>query len=265
MKRSPTNGALVISIDVGGEAPPSADVPAEPDERACVLDSSHWILRLLDQYRLPATWFINGPDTSLLRSHILNSRGEHEIGLLIGDSGGERLCRSAWAQSLQRRLLAARAAGVEITSVATHGTERMQHLDLLIKHGLRAVRPGGINTYEEAKRSGWNAVTILRFGIVSLPTTSQFTAVSSWRRWLNTRDLRRQIVNSAEDGQYCHWTIDIRVARDPAIRDAIERILKSSARVLESGSLLAGTVSTVATSFLQRPATVPAQSILRAA
>ena len=268
MKRRPTHGVLVVSIDVAGEAAAVSNSHRSTAmaEAAATLDAAKWLLQLLDQYRLPATWFLAGPGTSVLRSHVVGADVKHEVGLLVVESGRDTLGRLEFGQNLQRRVLAARAAGMEITSLAAKTSRRVDHLDLLVKHGIRAVRVGGGSTVRNTARpSGWSAVSTLRFGISSLPTTLEAVDTPRWQRWIKSWENRRHIVAAARHGQYCHLTLDIRALACSGAREALRQTLRVASRLVVARQIQAETVSSVAAGLMAQPITPRAQSILRAA
>jgi hypothetical protein len=268
MKRRPTYGVLVISVDVAGDSAmvSSSNRPAITSDVATALDSTRWLLQLLDQCRLPATWFFAGPGTSVLRSHVTSAEVEHEVGLLLVENAIDSRARFEFRQNLQRRLLAARAAGIEIASLATLTPRRIEHLDLLVKHGIRAVRLGARGSLSNgAGPSGWAAVSTLRFGISSLPTTLQAVDAPRWQRWIKAWETRRHIAAAARQRQYCHLTLDIHTLANSGAREVLRQTLCVAARLTHGPQIQVETVSAVANSLLARSSTPRAQSILRAA
>jgi hypothetical protein len=266
MKSRPDYGVLLISIDVEAEsAGMYSDVIAAADT-AAVLDATRWLLGVLDQCRLPATWFLAGPGASVLRSHIVNAQLRHEIGLLVASSGQRQPDRLDFSRNLDRRILAARAAGIEISSMAARGTKSIEHLDLLVKHGIRAVRQceprGDANS---SRRSGWPSVSTLRFGITSLPATLSAPNPARWPFWATAWDMRRQIASAAERRQYCHLALDIHSLAAARARKRLVATLRGAARRFDSPECRIETMSSLAARLLARPIVRGAQSILRAA
>jgi hypothetical protein len=265
MKRRPTHGVFLISIDVAGDstATSNSNRSAAMADSAATLDAAKWLLQLLDQCRLPATWFLAGPGTNVLRSQVIGAVVKHEVGLLVVESGGDSLGRLEFRQNLQRRVLAARAAGIEITSLAAKTSRRIEHLDLLVKHGIRAVRAGVGPT--AGRPSGWSAVSTLRFGISSLPTTLEAADGSRWQHWIKAWENRRHITAAARQCQYCHLALDIRTLAKSGAREALRQTLRVASRLAVVEQIRAETVSSVASYLMATPSTPRAQSILRAA
>jgi hypothetical protein len=269
MKRRPAHGVLVISIDVNGDSGvPAVSHRATPiNGAAATLGATKWLLALLDECRLPATWFFTGPGTSVLRSHVVGAKTKHEVGLLALEAG-QGSGRLQFRQSLQRRVSAARAAGIEVTSLAASTNHRIDYLDLLVKHGIRAVRfsspqigGGGL----PPRQMGWSAVSTLRFGISSLPATLQLCVGSGWRLWIKNWELRRQISAAAAQRHYCHLALDVHDLAQTKAREALRRALRVASRLVGSNQFQAETVSSVAASLMARPTVPSARSILRAA
>lgn len=266
MKRRLTYGVLVISVDAGGPAASGPIRSAPVFDAATALDSTKWLLRLLDDYRLPATWFLTGPSTSILRSQVISAQVRHELGLLITEKDSETLGRFEFGQNLERRLVAARATGLDVSSLATQASRRIEHLDLLVKHGIRAVRNGAPGSLGSAAgASGWAAVSTLRFGISDLPTTMKSVDSPRWQRWIKAWENRRHIAAAAKQRQYCHMTVDVQTLANSGPREALRQTLRVASRLARSSRIQVETVSAVASSLMARPSASRAQSILRAA
>ncbi|MEX2140916.1 MAG: hypothetical protein WD894_16750 [Pirellulales bacterium] len=268
MKRRPTYGVFVISVDVAGDSAgvSSSNRSIALAEAAATLNATEWLRQLLDQYRLPATWFFADPGTSALRSQVVNAEMEHEVGLLVADDDSGSRTRFEFGQNLQRRLLAARATGLEISSLATLTARKIEHLDLLVKHGIRALRLGAANSFcNGAGPSGWAAVATLRFGISNLPTTLQAVDAPRWQRWIKAWERRRHILAAARQRQYCHLMLDIHTLANSGAREVLRQTLGVAARLARASQIQVETVSAVAASLLSQPSTPCAQSILRAA
>jgi hypothetical protein len=221
---------------------------------------------VLDDCRLPATWFLAGPGASVLRSHIVNAQIRHEIGLLVADSGQGQSDRFDFSRSLDRRILAARAAGIEISSVAAREPKQIEHLDLLVKHGIRAVRQCDRRSDgNSGRRIGWPSVSTLRFGITSLPATVSASEPARWSSWATGWDMRRQIASAAERRQYCHLSLDVHCLAAAHDRKRLQGTLRAAARRFDGPECRIETMSSLAARLLARPIVRGAQSILRAA
>ena len=267
MKLRPQHGVLLISIDVAAESSVlRVSESGAGTDTAAVLDATKWLVNLLDRCRLPATWFLAGPGASVLRSQIVTAKVQHEIGLLVSENCQSQRARLEFSRHLDRRLLAARAAGVEISSLATREAKRIGHLDLLVKHGIRAVRQGdGRPDGNIAGRLGWSAVSTLRFGISSLPATLLAFDAPRWPSWAKGWEDRRQIASAAARRQYCHLTLDIHSLAKSRARRRLQSTLRVAARHFHNPECRVETFSSLAASMMARPIARGAQSILRAA
>ena len=263
MKSRPDHGVLLISVDVAADSSTLHNEAIAADTVA-VIEATRWLLGVLDQCRLPAGWFLAGPGTSVLRSHIVNAGTRHEIGLLVVENGQSQAARFEFSRNLDRRILAARAAGIEISSLATRESKPIEHLDLLVKHGIRAVRQCD-HAGSGSRRSGWPAVANLRFGITSLPATLNASESAGWASWMTGWDLRRQIASAAERRQYCHLRLDIHSLVNVRARKLLRSTLRAAARRFDKPGCRIETISTLAESLMARPIARSAQSILRAA
>jgi hypothetical protein len=265
MKSRPDQGVLLISVDVAADAQASHNDAIAADTVA-VIEATRWLLSLLDELRLPATWFLAGPAASVLRSHVANAAARHEIGLLVSESSQSQQARLEFSRNLDRRILAARASGIEITSLATREPKQIEHLDLLVKHGIRAVRQCDRgNTGNSGRRSGWPVVSTLRFGITSLPATLSACDPSRWPGWATGWEMRRQIASAAQRRQYCHLTLDIHSLLNARARRLLRTTLRAAARRFDKPACRIETISALAESLMARPIARGAQSILRAA
>jgi hypothetical protein len=263
MKSRPDYGVLLISIDVAADSSALHNEAIAADTVA-VIDATRWLLGVLDDCRLAATWFLAGPGTSVLRSYIINAGARHEIGLLVSENGQSEPVRFEFSRNLDRRILAARAAGIEISSLATRESKQIEHLDLLVKHGIRAVRQCD-RAGSGDRRSGWPAVGNLRFGITSLPATLSATYARRWQWWPIDWEMRRQIAAAAERRQYCHLTFDIHDFTSAPARKRLRSTLRAAARQFDKSGRRVETISSLAACLMARPIARSAQSILRAA
>ncbi len=265
MKTSLPHGVFVLSIDVGGDSVATNSIEGVSiSDSAATLDAAKWLLNVLDQQRMAATWFLAGPGTSLLRSHVLAAEVKHEIGLLVADPALHPGGRLAYSRNLERRLYAARAAGVEVQSLATRSVKRLEHLDLLVKHGIRTVRQGAARPQTQA-HSSWSAVSTMRFGICNMPPNLNAIDRSWWQGWIASLGIRRQIALAAQRSQYCHFALDVQTLTTLTARKRLQAVLRAAGRRCDGVAFRATTVASLAASLMARPVAPHAQSILRAA
>jgi hypothetical protein len=272
MKNVPGHGVLILSVDGADQQMPFANEPMgtsiarEKVHDNALFGASKWLLELLDQQGLQATWFFEAPATSPMLCRIVRSRLKHEIGLSMCDSGSSKLSRAALARNLQRGLLAARSVDVEITSVSIAGSTPTEQLDLLAKYGIRSIRPGIAATDPQCdRRSGWNAVSVLRFGILNLPHTATLTNASRMPRWITNWTAARSVTAAAKRQQYCHLAINLCQLVEARQRSQLEWLLRHAARIWKHNNCRIETMSSVSAALVSRPSAPHTQSILRAA
>ena len=262
MKNVPSHGVLILSVD--GADRNGAEQEMADD--AAIFSASKWLLDLLDGQGLQATWFLAAPATSPMRCRIVKSHVKHEIGISMSDSGSSKLSRAALARDLQHGVIAARSVDVKITSLSVTGSTPTEQLDLLGKYGIRSIRPGVAATDPmRNRRSGWNAVSMLRFGIISLPHTATLTNASRMPRWLTNWTVARSVTRAAKRQQYCHLAINVGQLVDARRRSQLEKVLRHAARVWRHNACHIETMSTVSAALVSRPSAHNTQSILRAA
>jgi len=266
MNSRPQHGVLVISIDAAfGETAPAADRLVHQFD--AIRNSTTWLLELLDELELPATWFFTDATMSLA-PRVSAAPTQHEIGLLLGrNAGSKQHERSTFSRSLQRRFSVARAYGIDILTLGIPGKQTIAHLDLLAKHGVATVRQPVAAGSDRLR--GWRCVEPLRFGICNLAATIQSHCASPWQQLTHGWTISRHLQKSAFEQEYCHLTIDIGSIVTDAARRKLRRTLRIAARHFAGRSqarpaqvlTMAAVTNRLAERFVGRRA----QSILRAA
>lgn len=218
------------------------------------------ICDLLQSFDAPATWALNDPANSRWAERLATTDGRHEIALLTdGEWQGDRNGRSRFAATLIARLGAARKVGFQVATLVVHDASCQGHEELLVKHGVRAVRDDRV-----AAAAG---VRPLRFGLWQF--AAQRRLPENGRRWLvsQERQVRRAVDQAAAKAGVCHLAIDVDRFDDEgrAIR-ALEHVLHHADKLRREGSLRMETIASAVERFDQpRRRVAPAQSILRRA
>jgi hypothetical protein len=242
---------LVVSIDLQCDS--RLDLAARKD-----LDgAATTLLGLLKDATIHATWGAAFPAHDAWTSALVQRHTGHEIALL-GDATwiAPTATRTRFAMELSRRLSAARAAGIKISSLLLTGADLSRDWDIAVKHGLTAIRPAASNVPAGGPSS-------LRYGLWRVPSTVQLT--DSTRRFL--RPASRTIVRAIDAAVFarglCHLVIDatkLSRARERALRAVFAHVVRQ--RI--AGRLTVRTLaSLVADLTCPRQAQIAARSILR--
>ncbi|MEX0936553.1 MAG: hypothetical protein WDZ59_01745 [Pirellulales bacterium] len=259
-RRNRTTGRLVICIDL----------PSSVQQRASAQSSQQstvkWLMGALSRVGLPATWAVDEPAGSWIASALATSNVPHEIALL-GEASwvGSRVGRSRFARELGRRVLAARSTGLGLSSLVPRGTWVDDHLDLLLKYGITAVR----GMLDEAGRSRIPAAPhALHFGLWEVPGSISLPGGSTWMPGGGRGAHARRVVRRAAlQGHTVQVVIDLpRLANGgDAARRVVESVLRHAARWCEEESLTVETLAGLAAQLSHTPQAVPSRSILRKA
>ena len=257
----PVGGVLVLSIDL----------EADRHEREFVRQQqlqnvAGQLVELLARYDLPATWAIADPAISTVTGRILKSNPDHEIAVL-GDPTwlGSVAGRGPFARQLARRVAGARAAGLQISTLVSCGVEVNDHLDLLVKHGITAVRGDVAPARHSARLRPPRAI---RFGVWDVPAGCCLPGPSRlFSSGGGTRAARHVIRQAISQTAIAHLAIDganLDRRQSSALR-ALEYVLRHAARLQRQGALSIETLSSTAARLSRPRFASPARSILRAA
>ena len=142
---APDGGSLVISIDL--ELAPRQRMRLDDQRRLASTTDS--LIEALRDCRLAATWAVADPAvsaaTEVIRAAAENNNAEndnaHDIAVL-GDHTwiGPQAGRTRFARELSRRVLRAQVAGIGVSTLGVRDAVLSDHLDLLVQHGIPAVR-----------------------------------------------------------------------------------------------------------------------------
>jgi len=242
-------GTLLISIDLEHSHP----LRRVSDHRT-MDDVVRRLSDLLSEQQIAATWCVADPAVSAATEHLLAQDSRHEMAIL-GDSTwvGKEAGRKRFANELTRRTLSARAAGLTATTLALQEVELDDHLDLLVKHGISAIRPTTGSKLQGA------AVSPLRYGLWSLAPSARISG--------GDRSVLRLMRRACAGGETFHLVIDA-----PGLakwrgrfEGPLRRSLKHAANACREGRLTITTLSGLTEQLAQPRATQPAHSILRPA
>lgn len=254
-------GILVVSIDL---EPPAIRRSVRP---ANGLDATtRRLIELFRCYELPATWAVADPVHSAATERLVTLGVRHEIAVM-GDSTwvGRQAGRGRFAQELARRVLKARAAGLAISTLVPSGVLLDDHLDLLVKHEISAVR----GLVDQAGRSSAAAQpSLLHYGLWELPGSLLLPGESRW--WPGKgRGLRarRGIDRAASQAKVFHLVVSV-----PGLEESgrtalstLERVIRHAARRRDADQLQNLTLAELAGQLCQTTKSEPSRSVLRAA
>ncbi|MBW3595970.1 MAG: hypothetical protein KY475_01695 [Planctomycetes bacterium] len=243
-------GVATVSVDVNFDGPAGRDATVTR------------LLELLDRYAVPATWALPAPGKCTIAPRVLESGASHEIAIL-GDARwvGQTAGRGRFALELARRASEARDAGFTVRGLAVTGAQvPRDHYDLLVKHGISAVRqPRSV----PGRRLRHLQPQSLRHGVMEIPPSA---VVPESRRWLSRGAGRVAIVRAAAAAEVAHLVVDAaRCATDDPRLRAVESALRDICRRCGDGTLRVATLDDLAEEATAAAPAVRARSILRAA
>ncbi len=256
MATSTTRAALVCSIDLPGKLGECEPFPAA------------WLRELAHELAVceaPVTLAL--ADTAQA-AQVRDAATEcHELSLRVDvDWAGPEVRRPDFARALKTQLETAQDLGIIIRTLAWGDFPLTPHTDLLVKHGIHAVRtlpaPQRSSLWPRLWGPGSPAATgaeIIRYGLCTAP------AVAQWQCGQNMRGLRKPLAEAALNG-VAHLACDLRSA--PTDRPLDARFRQALRELMRHRHLLKTRLETVA-DFADRRLTtrksMPAQSILKVA
>jgi hypothetical protein len=252
-------GTLILSIDL------ELDLEHQDARHHRRLDEARArLIELTSTLNLPATWAVADPALSVATEPILSASAGHEIAVL-GDQAwlGTGCGRARLSRELARRFIGARNAGIAVSTLALRNVAQVLDLDLLIEHGVTAIRSPAVDTLSLARKIG---APPIRFGIWQPPPALQMPPRPVWWRpakWLIRHELRRAIRAQSA----VHLAVDARslLAGSEQSLQCISNALRYAASKRDVGRLKIQTIQQLATQSLAERAASPSHSILRPA
>jgi hypothetical protein len=249
-------GVCVVSIDVRTSGKPGA-AAAE-------------LLRHLDTRQCKVTLSV---DDAIDRDWIDAVRCDptgHELAILAGKNWySVDNHRGRFAQRLTEDVQRAQAAGYAPTTLALPAGHLAEHLDLLVKHGISAVRTTRVSR-RRGLASWWRAWRAAE------PRLAQPHALR-WGLWefdgslslvqQGLRQTLKAISGAAAAGGLAHVAVDLErlAAQGPAGWRLLDRMLEHVARLREQKAIVQQPVSGVVAQLARTRQSPPARSILRPA
>ena len=223
------------------------------------------LIDVLGTMGIGATWAVADPVHSVWTDRLLAAGAGHEVAVL-GESNwvGHQAGRRCFARELARRVLSSRASGLAATTLVVHGALPEEHLDLVVKHGMTAVR-GRVVRNRPSRRS--QQPCPLRYGVWEVPVGLVLPGETKWFPG-GGRFLRAGYgIRQASGGAYFHLVISVAqlAARGHMAQHLVERVLRRVGREHQQGMLRLETLGETAARLSNILRGVPAHSILRLA
>jgi hypothetical protein len=252
-------GTLLLSVDLEPD-------PAQPD--GGLIDRLDQLRRrlieLTGSLAVPVAWAVADPVLSVATESILNAKAGHEIAVL-GDRAwlGPGCGRVRLQRELARRFDGSRKAGISVTTLALRNLDQVRELDLLLDHGITALRGPAVPSLGDAHRLSSPPI---RYGIWQAPPGWKIPSHSSWwmpAAWSICREVKRATLRES----ILHLHLDAAQLATSTEHDlqTVFRVLRFAAARREAGQLAITTISQVAANLLAERSTAPSRSILRPA
>jgi hypothetical protein len=234
-------------------------------ERRAIESAADRIAELLLRHGIAATWVVADPAESASIGRLVASPAGHEVALW-GDASwaGKTAGRLHFGRELARHLAAAREQGAAVSTLAVSEVHLEQHFDLVVKHGLTAVR----HERPTSSRAATARPDALRHGLWSFPVTCRLPGAS---RWLPGGGGGRAIVGLIDraigEHELVHVTVDARTLaeRGPAAERVLDKVLSCAVQRQSVGALRVSTIAGAVAALTGQYQTRPSRSILRAA
>jgi hypothetical protein len=253
MRAQPLGAVLSVSVDLPVVA---------ADSGGCQSGTLERLFGLFAAAGQPVTWFADDPAANETIRQVLATDGGHEAGLRVdADRGG----RNRLVAELVGGAARARRAGIRITTLAIDRAAAELPAELLVKHGMTAVRaPADANR----ARSGAIGPAPLRYGLWRIASDFRLVGGSWIADRLTTRRIRRAIDRCIRSETPLHLAIDvaaIAVNSGPERLGGLPAILRHVERRRSAGLLRVCTIAEVVARLAAPAAPRAAGSILRAA
>ena len=254
----------------------SIDLELDPDRRGLdqtrsLEDVAGRLISLLTKYQIPATWAVADPAVSAATDRLVSAGAGHEIAVL-GDQSwvGREAGRSRFSRELTRRVSRGRSAGLTISTLVLRNVVLDDHLDLVVKEGISAVRSdyAGSTGSGLLRRRAVAEPRSLRFGLWDLPAATRLPGES---RWLpsggGARSARRGIDRAIATRAVYQLMIDglLLAVRSPSALRLLERVLRHVDQRRQQGTLTVATLAGTAALLAGNRQGTPSHSILRPA
>jgi hypothetical protein len=183
---------------------------------------------------------------------------------ILGDATwvGATAGRTRFARELVRRVMQARATGLEVTSLVPHVASIESQIDLVVKQHITAV--AGFESPESSRRS--TAPRAMHYGVWEVPI-SQHLPLQSSRFFSGKRSLLKRVRRTISDAATFHLVVDAPAVAEagPGTEKMIGWLAKRIAVLRDRGMIHVETMRSLSARLSNVPAVRPQRSILRAA
>jgi hypothetical protein len=254
----PSVGTLLVTVELD----PIADCHSI-ERHSGLANLTRQMIQLSDWLRLGMTWAVGDPAYSAATPLVLRSAVAHELAVL-GDPNwlGPTAGRTRFARELARRVLHARAAGIDITTLVPRVADIERDVDLVVKQQIRAVA----GACAEAARGDLPGPQALHYGLWQIPVTCRLPLR---RRWFSGGDLSvlRGIQRAASAGATFHLVIDAPAVQWEGVRAqrTVEWLLSEAAQLRDRGLVRTETLGETAARLSEVPEALPQRPLLRRA
>jgi hypothetical protein len=255
--------SLSISVDL---EPHAADKRPTPEALRQTVER---LLELLALEGVAATWVTTEPQTSELIARVLEADGHHEAALLVpsawmhSDNG-----RSRFAAEFVLQMKEAKASGISLSTLAIENDLPSEHLELLVRRGITAIRtdrPAPLRLVRRDGSSGAGAAPI-RYGLWQIPCEMRYCGGGWLAQRIAAQRIRRDIERLIAASAAGHLVIEAPALalRADAKMTGLKAILQHIRRD-RPWDLRVGTICETVARLAAPRASRAAQSILRAA
>jgi hypothetical protein len=260
--------SFMISIDTD-PAKDRLDISGRRGSEAGALS----LLERLNEAGVPATWGFADLRSSSLAAEVAGT-ARHELALLADPTwAGPSIGRGGFAAGLASALTLARGAGCSPTTLILGEGPIPEHLDLLVKQGITALR-GATSTATVARPGLWSSITRLLSGGNSSSENPARPRSLRWGVWEmapsislsgnNLRVLQRAVDRAIGSDEIIHLAIALpQLAGSTAGLGLLERLLRHVSRRRGEGVLETETMAGVVARLSQAHRGRPGRSILR--
>lgn len=252
----------VGSIHLTVEAEP-ADIDRNLDRHRGLTQTTEQLFDIFNRHRLPVTWAVGDPAHSAAAGLVVASDTPHALALLgdrywIGKTAG----RTRFARELARRVSQARTAGIEAVTLVPRVACVAEHIDLVVKQGIRAV----VETVGEGQKRQSTAPRALHYGVWEFAATARLPLQSSWLPG-GTWKLSRRIRRAANDLATVHLMINASAVEEAgrSATKTIDWLMCRVAKLRDRGLVQVETLGAAAARLSDLPVATPQRSILQRA